>query len=54
MDPTVTVAWIGDGAAIMSDGWIVPVAIATNRNARRTESSEQIIRKVRADQGSSR
>lgn len=39
MDTTVTAAWIGAGAAIVSGGWTALVAITTTRNARRTNQA---------------
>jgi hypothetical protein len=39
MDPTVTAAWIGGGAVILSGGWTALVAITTTRSARRTNQA---------------
>jgi hypothetical protein len=39
VDPTVTAAFIGGGAAIISGGWTALVAITTNRNARWTNQA---------------
>ena len=39
MDPTITAALIGGGAAIISGGWTALVAITTTRSARKTNQA---------------
>jgi hypothetical protein len=39
MDPTITAAWIGGGAAIVSGDWTALVAITSTRSARWTNQA---------------
>ena len=39
MDATITAAWIGGGAVILSGGWTALVAVTSARNARRTNQA---------------
>jgi hypothetical protein len=39
VDATITAAWIGGGAVILSGGWTALVAVTTTRNARRTNQA---------------